>query len=686
MSESSATSTARPARGWEGIVSRLNATEDIAEFHRGVLDLQCKIVAAEYGALWVMDQQGSPQAAAIWPERITNTPADSPVMQVMVEAARNGFSQQNSHVLKVEPEGEAGAESRPPTGPGPHVFVTVFRIQGRVAAISTVVADCRDTQVIQSTAPLRELSAGLYENFFSKRDAAERSAEVQRVRRAVAILAVSQEAEGFRGANLNLVNELARHFKCTRVSMGRIRGHHVKLAAMSDTEELKRHSEAAAHLELAMAECLDQQQPIVYPVPDDAEPVLAEAIVHAHRRLTGQQVGRHVASVPLRVRDEWIGVISLERADEPFAAEDVAHFQLIADVVAPHLLDRYHADRWVSTHAWHSVRRGASYLVGPKHVAWKMVGVLVAAVLLFVVFGSWEYRVSAKFTLEAWAKRVIPAPYEGELERVWVEPGTAVKAGQALASLDAKQLQLELAESRGRLKVVTAQYDKAQADGATADARQAHAGMDQVQANIELLEYKVAQSVIRSPLDGVVLSGTWKDKVGGVVPMGEPMFEVAPLLDLLATARISEADIDQVRRHMETREEPLAGRLATRSEPQQKFRFIVARIVPVAVPFEGGNVFEVRAQFRDDPWTEQARFEAGDTTVYQRQRFRAVAASGPETRRGAVEPGKDPNVWMPAHWLRPGMEGIAKIDAGPRRVAWIIGHRFADKLRLWLWW
>jgi hypothetical protein len=36
-------------------------------------------------------------------------------------------------------------------------------------------------------------------------------------------------------------------------------------------------------------------------------------------------------------------------------------------------------------------------------------------------------------------------------------------------------------------------------------------------------------------------------------------------------------------------------------------------------------------------------------------------------------------------WWRPGMVGLAKIDAGDRNIAWILFHRLVDTLRLWFW-
>ena len=39
----------------------------------------------------------------------------------------------------------------------------------------------------------------------------------------------------------------------------------------------------------------------------------------------------------------------------------------------------------------------------------------------------------------------------------------------------------------------------------------------------------------------------------------------------------------------------------------------------------------------------------------------------------------------PLDALRPGMEGVAKIDAGKRRAIWIWTHGLLDWLRLWTW-
>jgi len=82
------------------------------------------------------------------------------------------------------------------------------------------------------------------------------------------------------------------------------------------------------------------------------------------------------------------------------------------------------------------------------------------------------------------------------------------------------------------------------------------------------------------------------------------------------------------------------GEFAFNSKPDSHFPFDVIRIEPVAMPDSAGNVFYVNGDIQ-----------------------------------GAVE-----------DWWRPGMSGIAKINAGERSLMWICTHRLVDFLRLKLWW
>ncbi len=667
-------------KGWGGLIEKINNAPDLPTFHQAMLDLQCKIVAAEYGAFWVKGKDNEPIILNSWPNKLEGDQIAQAIRELLSQSAKSGFERQTSHVLKVSPEGQEDQQ-----GIGAHVFVTVIRAAGKIAGVTTVVADCQDPSTITATVPMREMAAGLYEVFLQRESARIAQQDAQNVRNAVALLGTTQEAEGFQGAGMNLVNELARQLKCSRVTLGWVKGKGINVVAMSDTEELKRHSEYVRQMEVAMGECLDQQQPVVYPVPENAEPLLAEAVIYSHKKLLQNDKGSHIVSIPLRLRDDWIGVLTLER-EEPFDGLLVTQLQLIADVAAPQLADRYESDRWLIGHAWNSVKWLASYVVGPKHVGWKMLSVVIMAALIYVFVGSMPYRISADFTMEAQSKRIIPAPYEGDLDEVRVRPGDKVVKKQILAILNTAELKLQFGEATSQLHVYSLQRQKARAENKIAEAQQAAAAINQTQARIDLLKYQIEKSSIRSPIDGVVLTGDWYDKVGGVVEKGKAMFEVAPLTDLIPILRVNEQDIDTIENYIHETGGLPEGDLTTRSQPDQDFRFMVRQIVPLATPINGQNVFEIRSGFATADWSKTAEYEEDDTVIFQGILYRAASASGPETGKGPVEPGTNNDVWQRANWMRPGMEGLARIDMGKRKIWWVATHRIADMVRLWMWW
>jgi hypothetical protein len=81
------------------------------------------------------------------------------------------------------------------------------------------------------------------------------------------------------------------------------------------------------------------------------------------------------------------------------------------------------------------------------------------------------------------------------------------------------------------------------------------------------------------------------------------------------------------------------GSLALSALPGEKFPIQVARITPVATSGDGRNYFEVEAKLNAEA----------------------------------------------AHDLRPGLVGVAKVDAGTRSWLWICTHRITDWIRLTLW-
>jgi multidrug resistance efflux pump len=393
-------------------------------------------------------------------------------------------------------------------------------------------------------------------------------------------------------------------------------------------------------IEAAMEECLDQDVEVVHPAAADATYV---------SRAAGELSKRHgptmVLGLPLRCKGEPVSVLTVERpADESFAPEEIEALRLACDLCTSRLMNLYEHDRWFGARAAATMRKGFAALVGPKHTWGKLAAVLIFAALLFLILAKGDYRAEAPFVLEATEQQVVPAPFDGYLKSVFVEPPDIVEANKTvLAALDTAELRLQLASSRAELAGYLKEAAAAMRDGKTAEAQIAEAQGDKTRAEMRLLEHRISQANIVSPLGGCVVKGELKRKIGAPVKTGDVLFEVAPLESLRAVLSVPEdliADVIEADRKARAGRRELGGELATAAHPEIRVPFVVERINPVAEVVNQRNVFKVRVKL----------LEAKDQVRMQ-----------------------------------PGMEGAAKINIEPRRYVWIWTRRLVNWLRMKLW-
>ncbi len=223
-------------------------------------------------------------------------------------------------------------------------------------------------------------------------------------------------------------------------------------------------------------------------------------------------------------------------------------------------------------------------------------------------------------------------------------PGLLRPGPTVLGSLETAELRLELSSARaekiGYLKKAAA----AMREDKRAEAQIAHAQADQVSARIRLLEHRIAQAVIVSPIDGYVVSGDLQKQIGAPAKTGDVLFEIAALANLRAELSIPEhmiAEVQDAQAKLAEQGEKLSGELATTARPDDHVKFTVERINPVAevAQQEQRNVFKVRVKLARRP-----------------------------------------------RWLRPGMQGVGKIDIGrkPYGVLWTRDLINWIRMKLWL--
>ncbi len=453
------------------------------------------------------------------------------------------------------------------------------------------------------------------------------AAESRRLGAVLDLLAQLRNEKRFVSAAMRFCNELAGQYGCDRVSLGWLKGDYVRLIALSHAENFEKRMEAVRRLEIAMEEALDQDEEILWPVPPGIDNIARE-----HAALAREQGAAHVVSIPLRDGDDPVGVFTCERK-QPFTADDVAFFRLLADQSSGFLTDLRQRDRWFGMRWWQSLRQGLTKLMEPRYVGLKLVAIASCVALLLFFFLPLPFRVQSTFILKADESVFIPAPFDGYIAEVLIEPGEPMQSGQLLLRLDTRELLLEEAAALADLERYRREAELARADNRLASMRIAEAQAEQARVRLDLARHRIARAGVSAPMTGVLVEGDLRDRTGAPVRQGDLLMRAASLAGLSVQIEIDQRDIQEVR-------EGSALQLAFAGRPHTRIDAILERIEPQAQARDGRNVFVARCRFTE-----------------------------------GVE-----------DWMRPGMTGIGKVSAGKRPAAWIVSRRTIDFLRMHLWW
>jgi len=175
-----------------------------------------------------------------------------------------------------------------------------------------------------------------------------------------------------------------------------------------------------------------------------------------------------------------------------------------------------------------------------------------AAVMLVLLFPA-PYRVTANVRIEPQSPRIVSAPFEAIIDSVSVQPGDEVKVGQTLITLDGRPLRLERQSLEAEIYQSAKQKDIALAAGRIAEAQQAQLKYQQLLRRRDLIDRRLDQLLISSPIDGVVVSGDLRRSVGASLELGRVLMEIAPLDRVLVEIAIPEYEISMVKENANSR-------------------------------------------------------------------------------------------------------------------------------------
>ncbi len=166
-----------------------------------------------------------------------------------------------------------------------------------------------------------------------------------------------------------------------------------------------------------------------------------------------------------------------------------------------------------------------------------------------VARGRLDAFYSTTATLTAVEEASVVARTEGVVEAIYVEEGSMVKAGQALAQLDTERLALELARTETNLESLRRAFERAEQLYASKmispDAfDQARFNLEREEALKALQAHDFEEATIRAPIDGFVTAR--KIKLGNTLQPNAIAFEIKRADTLEAILNIPEKELIKI--------------------------------------------------------------------------------------------------------------------------------------------
>ncbi len=428
-----------------------------------------------------------------------------------------------------------------------------------------------------------------------------------------------------------LTNQLRAKLGCEQVAIGAVRGKRLTLLSISGFSDVSQRTPGAQAIVGAMEECVDLDRATAV----SAQRADGDACL-LHRHWSAEAEGACVATIPLRDggrQDAAIeGVIALRHVPgRAFGDEDI---KKISDSVAPYagaLRVAQQASRSLLAHATESVIRhvtGIRHRRGALRLAFT---VAMCALCGWVAFGHMTHQISAKARIAPTLVQHLTAPFEAHIASASVMEGDRVAAGAVLFTLDTSSLEVERARLQAAVRSSEVEAEVARSKGDHATARLTTARGDVDRASLLAVERRIGEAVVRAPAEGIILRGDLRERVGAAVASGESLLEFVPMGDLRVLLEIPERDV----LHVETGADAV---FRPQARPDIALHLRVDRVRPAAEVHGAENVFIAEATL--------------DT----------------------IEP-----------WMRVGVEGAARIDAGEGPVWWTLFHRLIDSVRMRLW-
>ncbi|MEZ5661849.1 MAG: efflux RND transporter periplasmic adaptor subunit [Burkholderiaceae bacterium] len=434
------------------------------------------------------------------------------------------------------------------------------------------------------------------------------------------------------GAALAFASELVTMTAAQRVSVGFVSGDSVQILAMSNTPRIRGRNPLIRDLAQAMDEAIDQAATVIYP----AESVNGPRMTLAHGGFATRHGCALICTVPILVANDRgraiIGAVSLEYGtDHRLDARAIRFIENAGSLLGPTLDARRRLATPIAGRLASTLATRPREILRQSSRARQIAYATAALALAGIAFLPLPYHVTADARIEGASQQVLAAPVAGYIGTVYARPGDHVLAGQPVVELDDRELRLETRRWAAELAQIEKRYGDALAREDQTEIAVQQARINQARAQISIIDKQLTRIRLVAPYDGLVISGDLAQSLGAPVRRGETLVTIAPVGEYRIMVQVDERHIDRIAQGQK-------ARVLLPALPGEQVDVELQKMIPVAEVKNGRNVFEVQAKLS-----------------------------------------------APVSGMRPGLSGVARIDAGNQPLLASLTEDLRDWVRM-KWW
>jgi len=210
-----------------------------------------------------------------------------------------------------------------------------------------------------------------------------------------------------------------------------------------------------------------------------------------------------------------------------------------------------------------------------------------------VIQGSVTATYTGSTSLEAEEEALVVAKVGGVAEKIFVEEGDSIRAGQVLAKLDDEQYKLELNQAESILERLSNEYERnlslfKNKIVSKESYEKIKYECDTQKAVCDLAKLRLNYTEIKAPINGIISKRLIK--AGNMVKLEQPTFQITDFDPLLAVLHVPEREMSKL-------QIGFPANLTVDAIPDSAFKGKILRISPIVD--SGTGTFKVTVGIRD---------------------------------------------------------------------------------------